>query len=125
MRTDELEIVCFALALHLEIDPMSISEDMQLDEELGLDPLDLVLVVLRLEELGDAEFPIAALEGIRTVGDLVSVVRSWEQGPATLLPRQTCTLPAPPVPERRARTKSGIIAVNASELAAPRRTFVG
>lgn len=107
MRTDELEIVCFALALHLDIDPFAVSESLLLDEELGLDPLDLVLVVLRLEELGDGEFPVADLEGIRTVGDLAKVVRSWCQGPDTLRSEQAITLPPP-----AARKESGIHLVN-------------
>lgn len=74
---DELEIVRFALAMHLNAPPDVIGESLALDEDLGLDPLDLVLVVLRLEELGDIEFPIADLEGIRTVGDLTDLVRAW------------------------------------------------
>lgn len=75
----ELELVCFSLALHLNIDPAAIHPLMSLEGDLGLDPLDLVLVVLRLEELGDAEFPIADLEGIHTVNDLACLLRSWSQ----------------------------------------------
>ena len=84
MRTDEMEIVCFALALHLEVDPADIREEQRLEEDLGLDPLDLVLVVLRLEEIGEGEFPVGDLEGITTVNDLASVVRMWNEGPPTL-----------------------------------------
>jgi len=84
MRTDEMELVCFALALHLEVDPSEIREEQRLEEDLGLDPLDLVLVVLRLEELGEGEFPVGDLEGITTVHDLASVVRIWNEGPPTL-----------------------------------------
>ncbi len=73
----ELEIVRFALALHLDIDPEMISDAQELDRDLGLDPLDLVLIVLRLEELNEIEFPVADLEGIATVGDLAEVVRAW------------------------------------------------
>ncbi|MBX3264256.1 MAG: hypothetical protein KIS78_28155 [Labilithrix sp.] len=101
MRTDELEIVCFALALHLGIDPDEVDPSHRLDEDLGLDPLDLVLVVLRLEELGDVEFPVADLEGLRTVDDLVDVVRRWAHGPDTL---RSEPLTAPPPPPR---TESG------------------
>lgn len=96
MRTDELEIVCFALALHLESDPREIEESDRLEHDLGLDPLDLVLVVLRLEELGDAEFPVADLEGIRTVGDLTALVRVWCRGPETLRVERSTTIPPPP-----------------------------
>jgi acyl carrier protein len=84
MRSDELEIVCFALALHLEIDPSEIHESQDLETDLGLDPLDLVLVVLRLEELGDGEFPVGELESVYTVKDLADVVRTWTDGPPTV-----------------------------------------
>lgn len=84
MRTDEMEVVSFALALHLELDPNEIREEQDLEEDLGLDPLDLVLIVLRLEEIGDGEFPVGDLEGIKTVRDLASVVRNWTEGPPTV-----------------------------------------
>jgi acyl carrier protein len=84
MRTDEIEIVCFALALHLEVDPSEIDEAMHLERDLGLDPLDLVLVVLRLEEIGEGEFPVGDLEDVFTVKDLADVVRTWNAGPPTV-----------------------------------------
>lgn len=84
MRTDEMEIVCFALALHLEVDPSEIHEAQNLEADLGLDPLDLVLVVLRLEEIGDGEFPVGDLENVYTVKDLAEVVRTWTDGPPTV-----------------------------------------
>lgn len=77
MQDCELDLVCFSLALHLNVDPSAIHPLMSLDEDLGLDPLDLVLVVLRLEELGEAEFPVADLESIHSVNDLADLVRSW------------------------------------------------
>lgn len=91
MRTDEMEIVCFALALHLEVDPSEIRETQLLEDDLGLDPLDLVLVVLRLEEIGEGEFPVGDLENVFTVNDLARVVRRWNDGPPTVR-----------VPDRRA-----------------------
>lgn len=49
---------------------------------LGLTPLDLVLVVLRLEtfDRGAGDFPLAELDHARTVGDLVALVGRWMQG---------------------------------------------
>ena len=102
MTSDELEIVRFALALHLETDPRGIESGQRLEEDLGLDPLDLVLVVLRVEELGDVprpafdgsaatiaqsrvEFPVADLEGLRTVGDLVELVERWARSESSRL----------------------------------------
>jgi len=77
MNDPSLEIVRFALALHLEVVPEVIAVDDRLNEDLGLDPLDLVLVVLRLEELAEAEFPVADLEHASTVADLVALVTRW------------------------------------------------
>jgi acyl carrier protein len=72
-----LELVRYALAQHLGADVDEIDADHLLDEELGLDPLDLVLIALRLEELGEVEFPVAELETITTVGELTEMVRGW------------------------------------------------
>jgi acyl carrier protein len=93
----ELEIVSCALALHLEVDPGEIVPSMRLEQDLGLDPLDLVLVVLRLEELGDIEFPVADLEDLLTVGDLVELVRDWSREAMPRVSRLP-TLPPPPAP---------------------------
>jgi acyl carrier protein len=68
------------VATQLRIDEPSI-HDADTFAELGLSPLDLVLVVLRLEDFdrGDGSFPLTALEGARTVGDLVTLVDVWVQ----------------------------------------------
>jgi acyl carrier protein len=66
------------LAVQLETNDEAI-EDAQILDELGLDPLDLVLFVLQLEELagGDDEFPLLGLDRAKTVGDLVALVDVW------------------------------------------------
>jgi acyl carrier protein len=89
-----LEHVRWALALHLDVDPATIAPETTL-AVLGLDPFDLVLVLLRLEELTGTELPIVELEHLRTVGDLVAVVREQDD------PVRRTTLPPPP------RTESG------------------
>src|SRR5271168_5258509 len=80
MRTPSQAIVHALLASHLKVEEASIADPVPL-EELGLDPLDLVLVVVRLEDLdrGAGDFPVAALEHTRTVGDLVTLVELWWQ----------------------------------------------
>jgi acyl carrier protein len=102
----QLEVVRLALALHLSIDPVEIELEHRLDEDLGLDPLDLVLVVLRLEEIEEAEFPVADLETVTTVADLVSVVRAWSNGD-----RSATLPPPPPATEVTGRHTSGIQSV--------------
>jgi acyl carrier protein len=104
------EIVRFALALHLSVDPDEIAMSDRLEAELGLDPLDLVLVALRLEEIEEGEFPVAQLESVATVADLVGIVRAWSTMSAGTEERETLLPPEAP----RARTKSGMRAAVSS-----------
>jgi acyl carrier protein len=78
MDTSPQTIVHQLLASRLHIDQASIKDTDQFDD-LGLTPLDLVLVVLRLDRLdpGNGEFPLYALELAGTVGDLVDLVELW------------------------------------------------
>jgi hypothetical protein len=57
-------------------------QDTDLLGELGLDGLDLVLLVLRLEELApqNGAFPRAELARAKTLGDLVEIVDTWSPG---------------------------------------------
>jgi acyl carrier protein len=96
-------LVRAALALHLDVEPEIITPDMRLDEDLGLDPLDLVLVVLRLEEVAEAELPIGELEGVATVGELTAIVVQWTRARDTQPPpmRRTTSGIRPLVDGRR------------------------
>jgi acyl carrier protein len=80
MNSPSQALVHALLAAHLHVDHASITDLAALDD-LGMDPLDLVLVVVRLEDLdrGAGDFPVAALEHTRTVGDLVTLVEHWWQ----------------------------------------------
>jgi len=77
MQPRHTELVRSALAAHLQVPAESLVEGIALEATLGLDPLDLVLVALRLEEQVGVEFPIALLEDVRTVGDLEMITRAW------------------------------------------------
>jgi len=79
MKSPSRAIVHGALGLHLGIDPHTIDDTQRLAEDLGLDRLDLVMVALRFEALGltSEEFPVAMLESIETVGDLVVLFRAF------------------------------------------------
>ncbi len=80
MNSSSRTLVRSVLAAHLEIAPSSLADSDRF-EDLGLDDLDLVLVVLRIEDLDRCEacgeFPIEALESARTVADLVALVDVW------------------------------------------------
>jgi hypothetical protein len=73
-------LVHAALAPLLELGEALI-KDADVLAELGLYPLDLVLVAIELEEIEpeNGPFPLAALAHARTVGDLVELVEGWSQ----------------------------------------------
>jgi acyl carrier protein len=80
MDSPSRTLVHASIASQLRIDETSVADAQRL-EELGLDPLGVVQVVVRLESLdpGDGDFPVAMLERARTVGDLVELVDLWSQ----------------------------------------------
>src|SRR5882672_12916638 len=71
-------LVHYLVARQLRVGDASI-HDAQRFDELGLDPLNLVLIVLQLEDRTDkvGEFPLGALDHTRTVGQLVALVDLW------------------------------------------------
>jgi len=74
-------IVHGVLALYLDVHPRSISDWHHIGDDLGLDPLDLLLVGARLSGFGSAErvFPLRALDARATVADLVTLFEAWAE----------------------------------------------
>ena len=81
MASSTQSLIHHLLASRLQLDEASIKDTDQIDE-LGLTPLDVVLIVIRLDRLrpGDGDFPVHAPDSATTVGDLVVVVELWLQG---------------------------------------------
>jgi acyl carrier protein len=77
------------LSLRLWTPPDRIQPRLDLRRDLGMDPLDLVLVALDLEEIEGDEFPVADLESVRTVADLERLVRIWLARPTRQRDRPT------------------------------------
>lgn len=71
-------MVTTALAIHLGTGADGLSLEHDLERDLGLDPLDLVLIALRFEDAQEAEFPMRLLAHVKTVADLVLLVQSWQ-----------------------------------------------
>jgi len=84
MSSPSQALVHHLLATRLRIDAESIDDADDLDE-LGLDALDKVFVVLRIEDLcgGESDFPIAEVAHAKTVGDFVALVDLWLQEDTT------------------------------------------
>jgi hypothetical protein len=71
-------LVIALLALRLPTVDLSTDDGKRFDE-LGVSPLDLVLVAIRLEDLDPRRgtFPLVELAHATTVGDLVAIVDAW------------------------------------------------
>ena len=87
MNDSAADLVRLALAIHLDIGAGSIEDDARLKEDLALDPLDLVLIALRFEELAKLEFPVGELEHATTVAAVICIVRAWWPDLAAPSPR--------------------------------------
>jgi len=74
------EVVRDVIARHLDVDKSEIDPLGHLRVDLHLDPLDLVLIALRLEDMEQREFPIHRLEFVETVSDIADVVESMRDG---------------------------------------------
>lgn len=68
-----------AIAQQLDMSPESIGGDDRLREDLGLNEAELAQVLAHAEalDLGSDEFPMEALDRIRTVGELISAWEGW------------------------------------------------
>jgi acyl carrier protein len=78
MAYPPVNLVRAVLGNYLDLNPAEIDANAHLERDLGLEPLDLVLVVFRLEEeFADAEFSISDLDGVVTVSDFEALVCEW------------------------------------------------
>lgn len=60
----------------LDVDADVITLDSVITDDLGADSLDVVDLVMTLEEEFDMEIPDEDVEGMKTVGDIVSYIES-------------------------------------------------
>ncbi len=70
------EKVRSALARELRRDPQTITLEQALREDLGLNSLDAIELMFKVEEEFDIEIPDPDLQKLRTVGDLVSYLEA-------------------------------------------------
>jgi len=78
MKSRFLNLVELAIVRHVGPGCISVHASQRLDEDLGLDPLDVILIVIRLEEQAGVEFPVGSLDHVRTVRDLAEAIREWQ-----------------------------------------------
>lgn len=58
----------------LDVDADKVTAGANIQDDLGADSLDVVDLVMSLEEEFDVEIPDEAVEGIKTVGDIVKYI---------------------------------------------------
>ena len=71
-----LEKIREALSEQLNINPEEIVESANFKEDLGVDSLDLFELVMTMEEEYGFEIPAEELQGMKTVGDVISYMES-------------------------------------------------
>jgi acyl carrier protein len=106
-----------ALARELKRDPATIAPEQALRDDLGLNSLDAIELMFKVEEEFDLEIPDADLQRLRTVGDLVGYLEGrLAASPAAPAPPASTgaspprpaavSKPAPAAPAPRSRTAS-------------------
>ena len=73
-------LVRMEIARHLRVPLEEVRSWSHLKSNLGLDPLDLVIIALNIEDFEECVFPVARLEGALTVRDIVRIVRAMRAG---------------------------------------------
>lgn len=64
------------VADQLDVEEEKVVADASITDDLGADSLDVVDLVMSIEEEFDIEIPDEAVEGIKTVGDIVKYIES-------------------------------------------------
>jgi len=75
-RTQVVEKLGQILTAHTEADVSAMTEASQIRAELGLDSVDLVDVVMRIEEAYKIRLTHQDLEKVETVADLVTLIQT-------------------------------------------------
>lgn len=64
------------IADQLDVEEDKITEDANIQDDLGADSLDVVDLIMAIEEEFDIEIPDEDVEGIKTVGDIEKYIES-------------------------------------------------
>src|SRR4051794_11872842 len=68
--------VCNTLAAYFEVSPSDVKPDQRLRSDWGVDPVELNVIALRIEEQEDVEIRARDLASVETVGQLIALVRA-------------------------------------------------
>ena len=73
-RQEILDYVKEVFASDFEIDPADISDDVDIFSELGLDSIDAVDLVVKLQDFSGSKLDPVKFKKVRTVGDMVTAI---------------------------------------------------
>jgi acyl carrier protein len=76
MRQSAQAAVCAAIARHLDVHPDAIGQSQDVARDLEMDPLDLILIAIGLEERERVDIPTEALRSVSLVADLTATLRA-------------------------------------------------
>src|SRR5262249_36579921 len=76
MKSSFGSFVRLSVARYLGVPERSVDAAHRLREDLGLLPLDLVLVVISLEDVASSRFPVERLDSVHTVEELTRMLWS-------------------------------------------------
>lgn len=71
-----LETIKAILVKHLKIDPNTITETTNLQEDLGADSLDLVEIIMEFETKFGIEIPDEDILKLKTIGDAIEYIEA-------------------------------------------------
>ena len=71
-----LEAIKAILVKHLKIDPSTITESTNLQEDLGADSLDLVEIIMEFETKFGLEIPDEDILKFKTIGDAIEYIEA-------------------------------------------------
>ena len=76
MKQDVKTVAIAAIARQKRLDPDSVTEESRL-EDLGVTSLDAITIIYEIEDEFDVQVPNnEALEGLRTVGDIIEGIKA-------------------------------------------------
>ena len=73
-----LESIKAILVKHLKIDPNTITENTNLQEDLGADSLDLVEIIMEFETKFGLEIPDEDILKFKTIGDAIKYIEAHQ-----------------------------------------------
>jgi acyl carrier protein len=79
VKDSSFHSVCSALGSHLGVDPERFRTSQHLSRDWALDALDLNVIALRIEQLESVELSSVELRCVKTVGQLINLVRQRKQ----------------------------------------------